>query len=43
MLYEDEVENIASAIVYLERAFAGGAADVAIDLAVAALFARSQR
>jgi hypothetical protein len=39
MLYEDEGEDFASAVLYLERAFAGGATGVIIDLAVAALFA----
>lgn len=37
MLYE--AGNLAAAIVYLERAHAAGAQDVAIDLAVAAIFA----
>ena len=36
MLYE--AGNLAAAIVYLERARAAGAQDIAIDLAVAAIF-----
>jgi hypothetical protein len=40
MLYE--AGNLAAAIVYLERAQAAGAADIPIDLAVAALFANGE-
>jgi hypothetical protein len=41
MMYE--VEDLPSAITYLERAFAGGATEVAIDLAVGALFSTRVR
>jgi hypothetical protein len=41
MLYE--VEDLPSAITYLERACAGGATEVAADLAVALLFSTGER
>jgi hypothetical protein len=40
MLYK--LGELTGAIIYLERAYAGGAPDVAIDLAVAALFTEGE-